>query len=248
MSNSSSTSFRSRHLFNSETLGERLKSVREHWGWSLAFVSGRLQLDERYIRAIEGSNYTDIPGDIYAKHMLERYARLLNVNVDQVFSLYHNERKVLKRLRDAVIAPVTSRMPKVFITPLRLRVGFIASILLGIIGYLGVELYGMMRPPELLVFSPVSDTVTSSSLVVVEGKTETGAQVLINGEEVVGTQAGSFSEEVTLQPGVNVIEITAQKKRGKPTIVYQRVRVEDTTSPDTFGLAPEDMASEQSGV
>lgn len=217
-------SFQSKKLFNSETLGERLRLVREHWEWSLQDVAAKLQIDEQYVMALECGDYHTIPGEIYIKSMLKRYAELLHVNIAHVFELYERERGVLK----VVHRPAGShfRMPRVFVTPTRIRMGFVALLLLGVFTYLGVEVQQMMRAPELIVTSPGSDIVMATSVVTVAGQTETDARVFVNGEEVIGDQAGSFSEDVTLQPGVNVIEIKAQKKRGKPTVHYQRVRVE----------------------
>lgn len=228
-----SKAFQSKHIFNSETLGERLRVVREQLKMTISDVAQKLQIDEHYIAALEQGQYHQIPGEIYTKSMLKRYAELLNVNLTHVFQLYSQERKILDHVHGEE-SPSKSRLPRVFVTPARIKLGVIAILLMGVFSYLGVEVRQMVKPPELTITSPGYDMVTSTSVVRVAGFTESGAQVFVNGEEVIGDQAGSFSEDVTLQPGVNVIEVKAQKKRGKANVQYQRVRVDVEASEVSF--------------
>ena len=67
--------------------GSRLKSAREAAGLSLDQVAQQLKLAPRQVRALEDEDFAQLPGRTFARGFVRNYARLLNLNGDDLLSL-----------------------------------------------------------------------------------------------------------------------------------------------------------------
>lgn len=72
-------------------------------------------------------------------------------------------------------------------------------------------------PPQLAVLRPLPGAQLEGENVVVEGKTEAGARVTVNGRVVVAAPDGSFSESFTAVAGPLTIEIVTRDQAGNET-------------------------------
>ena len=52
----------------------------------------------------------------------------------------------------------------------------------------------------------------------------------INGQKVLADSNGNFYETIDLQPGVNTIEIMAEKRHGQKTKIFKQVVVENNNT------------------
>src|SRR5437588_2413269 len=75
--------------------GARLKAAREDAGLSVDQVAQQLKLAPRQVRALEDEDFAQLPGRTFARGFVRNYARLLNLNGDDLLS----------RLPDAAHAP-----------------------------------------------------------------------------------------------------------------------------------------------
>lgn len=82
-------------------------------------------------------------------------------------------------------------------------------------------------PPQLTVVRPLPGAQIEGENVVVEGKTEAGARVTVNGRVVVAAPDGSFSESFTAVSGPLAIEIVTRDQAGNET----RQRVDAMVKP-----------------
>lgn len=87
------------------------------------------------------------------------------------------------------------------------------------------EVLRVTAAPLLIVSTPSDNLLTASHRVVMEGRTEPGSTVTINGARVSTSLDGSFKEALDLRTGANVITIVASKKFAKPNTIYRRVVV-----------------------
>ncbi len=86
-------------------------------------------------------------------------------------------------------------------------------------------------PPYLAVTSPLPFSVTNKRNIKLEGKTEPGATVFVNDEQVSVDSSGVFSADVELKnEGINVIEIKSSDLAGNVSILH-RVVVLDLKPP-----------------
>jgi trehalose/maltose hydrolase-like predicted phosphorylase len=89
-----------------------------------------------------------------------------------------------------------------------------------------------LEPPKLFIYSPLDGYISKQTSTMVEGETEQGAKLVINGQDVDVNNQGRFSVKLDLVSGLNTLNISTAKKHGKTTkkTVYVIVK------PDTFTL------------
>ena len=67
--------------------GARLKHAREAAGLSLDQVAQQLKLAPRQVKALEEEDFAQLPGRTFARGFVRNYARLLNLNGDELLAL-----------------------------------------------------------------------------------------------------------------------------------------------------------------
>jgi cytoskeleton protein RodZ len=67
--------------------GARLKRAREAAGLSLEQVAQQLKLAPRQVRALEEEDFAQLPGRTFARGFVRNYARLLNLDGDDLLSM-----------------------------------------------------------------------------------------------------------------------------------------------------------------
>ncbi len=218
--------FNQRTIANAETLGRKLKRVRESSRLSVAQVSAKLRIKAEYITAIEDSRYTALPSAVFVKNYVQRYAKLLGVSYATVEPLLLSELKVYERNPDI---PTLKR----YLTkqPLQLRfvvVGLvIVFVILGLVAYFGLEITNIVEPPILDVVALPAKVEYAERVLTVAGQTAPEAVVSINDQVIPVLPNGQFSQQMSLQPGTNILKIEAKTKRSQPKIQYVQIYVED---------------------
>ena len=79
--------------------------------------------------------------------------------------------------------------------------------------------------PVLAIVRPRAGEVVTGGTVVVEGKTEPGARVTVNGRVVVASADGTFSESFSAGAGVQAVEVVALDQAGNATTTALSVTV-----------------------
>ena len=79
-------------------------------------------------------------------------------------------------------------------------------------------------PPKLSVVSPASNQTTADTTpIVVNGKTDPAAAILVNDRQIIVQPDGSFSTTVSLSAGDNQITVTATDAAGNQTKITRTV-------------------------
>lgn len=215
------------------TLGEKLRQLRNEAQLSLEEFATRSGIQRKYVVALEAGRYDRLPGDVYVRNFLRRYADLLQVNPARVYELYERERRVVRPPgATSVKPPHALSEPHAPNIPVLARKLAIAASVLTLLVYLAVKVYTIVTPPTLQILSPAEDLVTSELSVRIEGFTEGASAVRINGQPIFTDPTGHFSERIDLQPGLNVIKIAANKQRSKEQVVYRSIIVKTATDGD----------------
>jgi hypothetical protein len=104
----------------------------------------------------------------------------------------------------------------------------IAVILaLGFGGYLWFQISGFAAAPNLEISNPSSQEVkTSEQRIEIKGKTNTDSSISLNNEPIPVNTSGEFVQQVSLQKGINVLEIVSTNKAGKKATKVIQVMVE----------------------
>lgn len=221
--------FSSRRLRTAGTLGERFRKMREERQIDLESIAQTLNIRSVYLDALEEGRYLDLPGDVYVRNFVRKYAEYLGANPTTATHLYEQERRVFTSQQDRRARASLEKgkhIPTPVITPRRVRQTIVVLIFLAILFYLGVEARRIISPPALVVSSPAADMRTTEKKLNVVGNTEPEATVHINGEEVIPDSSGAFTEEVQLVDGINVVTVTSKKARGAAQTVVRNILVE----------------------
>ena len=73
-----------------ESLGNKLKTVREAKGLSYDYVSRETNISSKYLEALEREDFSGFPGEPYALGFLKNYSEYLGLNSDELLSLYRS--------------------------------------------------------------------------------------------------------------------------------------------------------------
>ena len=103
------------------------------------------------------------------------------------------------------------------------------------------------QPPTLDVIGPVNAATLDGPNVVVQGKTEVGATVTVNGRTIVPGQDGSFSESFTPPVGPVAITVVARDRAGNETTVKSDVTLRAPTAVATLVTVTLDRAKVRPG-
>jgi cytoskeletal protein RodZ len=215
-----------------EALGEKLAKKRAALGYDIKEVERSIRIRAKHIEYIESGEWDKLPPDVYARGFLKNYATFLKLDPNKVLKVYMKERGIresVKKISDPTpkTKPVSKTIPpKIIITPKRLA---ISSAILGaliIVSYIGWQLGILFTPPRLEVLTPAKNIKVADQQLTVEGKTDAGADVSINGVPIGVNPDGVFKEKVALQDGRNVITITSKNKLGKTREIIREVVAE----------------------
>lgn len=221
------TSFISRSILTSQTIGERLAKIRQGSNLTLSDVSRALGIKRQYLEAIEIGHYADLPGDIYALEFIKSYARFLRLDAKAAAAEYGRERESERRRQ------VPSRRFTFVFAPARGKIWGNSNFLMRlavVLPVLAVVFYGLaglgktILPPSLEVFSPSPYYEVTGSLVDLSGQAAPGSRVFVNNEELRLSESGAFSETFNIAPGQTIFKITAQDSRGRERTLYRVVR------------------------
>ncbi len=108
--------------------------------------------------------------------------------------------------------------------PVRKALWGAGIVILALALYLAVRLPSIVGIPELQISFPQEEqVVTSHQEILFEGRVAPGARLFLNGEEIPAAPDGTWSVEVPLSPGLNVVEFSAKKLLGQKRVVRRRV-------------------------
>lgn len=176
---------------------------------SLKKAASRLSLKKEVLESLEKESWQTLPEPTFVKGFLTNYARLLGIDPDFALALY-------RRGYDEANYPhkqsPLNQKKRLMFTPNKLVVLFFVLCILAFITYLTVQYFSVLKSPFLEITNPQDDATTNIPVVIVQGNTEPGAIVSINGEFAGVDERGRFEKEVKLKEGKNQLEVIASKK------------------------------------
>lgn len=235
-----------RKKVESLTLGEKLVKLRSQYRMSLQEISRATRIQVKYLEALESGDHRGLPAEVYVRGFLRSYARYLGLEDEAFIKLYDQEKHIKVHLGQA--EPKHERTSFILknawvITPRTMTMIGIGVVLLGTFGYLFHELSLFVAEPRLVLMEPVSGQVVSEATIIVQGETDRGAHVTLNGEPVFVGNDGLFREGVSLQPGTNtlVVEATNRFDKAKTLLVTVEYAAQES-APVVPPSSPEPLA------
>ncbi len=221
----------------SDPLGGKLRKKRLSKNIELDVVEASIGIQKKHLIAIEGSRYEKLPGRVYVDNFIKKYASYLGFDTEDCLSEVEKEYKMFNDISSNSFSenmnsrfvvfkkPKNILSTKFFFANNILKNIVIAFIFLLCFAYLGVEAMDALSSPNIKIYSPDDNMVLNTRSVFIEGEVDGLAKVYINDKEILTNNAGIFAEDINLHSGVNIIKFSANKKYGKPSIVYRKVLV-----------------------
>ena len=79
---------RSEDAISALTAGDIFRQARKRLGLNEKEVADQLHITMHYVRALESNSYEKLPGAVFAKGYVKSYALLLDLDVEELLSLY----------------------------------------------------------------------------------------------------------------------------------------------------------------
>jgi len=205
-----------------ETLGEKLSKKRAALGYDIKEVERATRIRARHLEALESGDWDKLPPDVYVRGFLKNYSAFLKLDESKVLRLYLKERGLAENVKKATAPKTTNtkpkfKSPKVIITPRKLVVFAAIAIGLIIFSYVGYQFSQIFKSPTLVINDPKNNTKVEDDNVIIDGLTDPGNKVFINGFEIAPNPDGGFKEKISLQEGTNVIKVSAKSRLEKST-------------------------------
>jgi len=202
-------------------VGRALYARRQEMGIDLARVEADTKIRGRFLMTLESGDYAGLPNDVYSRGFVQHYANYLGLDGAQMAADYVAERGGLSSA--STQRRQFDRPKRVISTGPILAVATAIAAVIGLVGYILIQMSALAAPPRLQIDSPVADSIVAGSETTVKGSTTPGSDVSINESPIYIDNDGAFSEKVSLQEGVNAIQIKSTSKLGKSTIVTRNV-------------------------
>lgn len=201
-------------------LGATLKARRQEVGLRLTAVARALRIKKKYLALIEADDFDKLPHDVYILGFVRRYSRYLGLDESVAARKY-------RLARGEPSASSTSvkklRLKSPIITTEWLLRLVALIIIAAVTAYVVNQVIVLTSPPKLELTQPSQDTVVAETQFNVAGQTEPDARVFVNGVEVVTEDDGSFNTQITLNQGLNIIEVRAIDRRNQETILTRNI-------------------------
>lgn len=218
-------------------LSELFKQKRTERGWDLEKIPFRTaSISFKHLRALEEGNFFALPrAKAYRLAYVRDYAQILGLDPENCVRQFCYE----NGLED-----IELNHPKHHIKPsffaswsTLIRNVLLGSLVCLFVGYLTWQIKGILEPPKLVVSSPTDGYITKELSTLIQGETEQGSRLLINGQETTLNNKGQFSIKLNLVVGLNTITISTTKKHGKTTkkTLYVIVKPNMFSSGDNYG-------------
>jgi cytoskeletal protein RodZ len=199
-------------------VGERLREARDIRGVDLYRVERDTKIRSKYLAALESGEFTDLPGDVYARGFLRNYATYLGLDADEIEGEWRGEAGEAVQIRPTITGPqpITMRRRIVF-QQSHVYIAMVAIIVLVVASFFGYQLTRYLSYPTLSMEHAGSTPVyvdIGATTYVLKGTATPGTTVLIsqNGQEpkeVLVDDAGQWTWQAVLQPGRNQFDVTA---------------------------------------
>ncbi len=200
---------------NMETLPEYLSHARGSFSYDIKQVAKITNISEKFIEALEQGHYHKLPADVYVRGFLKKLAELYMVDYEALIRQYKKEREIHDNINKRRNVYKEYAPHKFIITPKTIAFALMAFFIIFILGYLFYQIHSINRPPLIDVAQPKDGQIIQSSSVVVQGKTDPGVNLSINGQSVAVDTAGNFKQLISLSPGRQELDFSAQSNFGK---------------------------------
>jgi cytoskeletal protein RodZ len=220
--------FVSSNIFhNREYIAQELRQARAEKKISVEKAARQTGINQKYLTALESGNWHQLPAGIYGKKFLKEYARYLGLDAKVLLELYIEETgPAVSNQVSRLFTKITPKLQHAFNLPKLIQTLVIIAAVSVCLLYLGFYVTKIVAAPTLTLFQPVANITTKANQITISGQTESSAEVKINDKTVLVQSDGQFTETINLKTGLNIIEVSSQKKYSKTSTIIRQIFVE----------------------
>lgn len=210
-----------------KTIGVYLREARKKSGLSLEEIATKTKIRLDYLEAIEADKFEDLPAATFVKGFIRSFAIAVRTDPGKALAIFR---------RDFDQDQKGNVVPRGFVEPVAQSSNIwnprtsslviLVSIILVILGYIGLQVRSSIVAPALTLYQPEADAVITQNPVEVSGKTRPDALVRINSQPINTQADGSFSVLLELGNGEHLIQVTAESRDGKSSQETRQVQVQ----------------------
>lgn len=207
-----------------KTVGSILREARLSKGITFDEVERATKIRAKFLEAIEADDYTILPTQAYAKGFVKNYGEFLGIPAGTILAFF---RRQTREVAKSALLP--KGVAKAFgrtwfqLTPGRFLIILFVGLVVTFLAYLGLQYGQLQRPPKLVIEAPAQNAVVATKKVELLGATDPDATVTVDGISVLVRGDGKFFDQMTLEPGINTITVTATSRFGKSTTMTRSV-------------------------
>ncbi len=212
--------------YESDYIGQQLRQARQNKNITLEEASKKLNINIKYLEAIENGQLNKLPTGIYKKNFLREYTLFLKIDPVEISELYNSKAKNKQGEKNLF----TKKIPHFFYflaIPKIIKNTIILFVALICLAYLIYGVSNIISPPKLIITNPPENFTTQKNTINISGLTEPGAEVIINEEIISINTDGFFTKKINLKNGLNTIYITSQKKYSRKNEIIKNILVKD---------------------
>lgn len=209
-----------------KSVGEIFKKTRTEKKLTFEDVEKKIKIRAKFLKALEDNDYQKLPSTVYIKGFIRNYSEFLGLSSEKVLMVF---RRQFDEKRSLGILPrglTTSTGEGLFFIkkPPVMALFFLLPLLLLSI-YLYREYRIFTQPPALSIQAPGEAMTISKDEIEVSGQTDPSAILTLNGQKIFLKADGSFTQQISLTPGLNTLEFIAKNKLGRETVVKRNIEV-----------------------
>src|SRR3989344_4498802 len=167
------------------TVGTILKEAREAKGWSIEKISRETKIKEKFLFALEESDWSALPNLTVASGFVRSYAQVVGVDPELTTALIRRDFPPTASTAKAKEQPLGGHR---IWTPQNTVAAALIIVVLLIALYLGRQYFLFVAPPSLKV-----ETQTRGNEIVISGKTAPNSTVEVNSRSILLEKDGTFS-------------------------------------------------------
>ncbi len=208
----------------SKNLSELINEGLDLRGLDPKKLSELTDIPVHYLSALSNGDFNKLPAVPYVRGYLMRIAEALRIDTDTLLRAYKQE----VAFRSIRTSGPEDKLPSnrfIFRAPHRRIIFVIAgAIFLLAIGYFFWRVNDFSATPQIKINSPsVDNLIVNSPMIKLSGEVNPKDKLTVNDEEILVDESGQFSEDFSLQPGVNTIEFKVKRFLGKEAKIIRQV-------------------------
>jgi len=204
-----------------KTIGEYLKDKRVKGNYTYKKIETDTKIKREFVVAIENENWHELPDYPVVLGFVKKIARSLRLSEKQAAALLRRDYPPKKLPINP--KPDVSRGFKW--SPKTTFIVGVGVVILAIFTYLGYQYALFTKPPLLEVYYPTEGESINESHLLVTGKTNKEATVIINNQPVLVTDDGDFEASLEVNNQTQEVVVQAKYRSGKETVVHRNIEV-----------------------